>query len=161
MRIRDAERTNMIDLVTTPINTIMMDMEIGIEEQVCRNTDGSYTVFLNARYDHETLEKAYTHALEHIRNDDWQHENVQLIEAEAHETEKKAKRKLKKLTEQEKEERARKRRERAAERRAEERNQRKRDRAYKLYGVLDYNQWVVDRRRELWLDPDSDLPRRW
>lgn len=66
------------------INIIFMDMEIGITEQVVHNFDDSYTVFLNTRYSHATLQKAFDHALEHINNGDFEKVDAQLIEAQAH-----------------------------------------------------------------------------
>lgn len=66
------------------VNTVLNDMEYGIYEQVCSNRDGSYTIFLNARYDNKTLRNAYLHALDHIRNNDWENKDVQEIEAAAH-----------------------------------------------------------------------------
>ena len=73
-----------IDLDGVTVNIVVMDMVIGITEQVSANADGSYTVFLNARYSHAALMKAYDHALAHIRRHDWEKTDVQQIEAEAH-----------------------------------------------------------------------------
>lgn len=66
------------------INIVVMDMEIGITEQISENPDGSHTIFLNARYSHAALMKAYDHALDHIRRRDWEKTNVQQIESDAH-----------------------------------------------------------------------------
>lgn len=73
-----------IEIEGHAINIMVMDMVIGIKEQVSKNSDGSYTIFLNARYSHDALMKAYDHALDHIRRSDWEREDVQQIEAEAH-----------------------------------------------------------------------------
>ena len=66
------------------VNVVVMDMEYGIHESVHQNRDGSYTIFLNARYSDETLKRAYLHAVEHIKNHDWEKDSVQEIEAAAH-----------------------------------------------------------------------------
>lgn len=66
------------------VNVVVMDMEYGIRESVHQNRDGSYTIFLNARYSDETLKRAYLHAIDHIKNHDWEKTDVQQIEADAH-----------------------------------------------------------------------------
>ena len=69
------------------INVQVIDMDVMIPEQVVKNHDGSYTIFLNARYTHEYNMKSYQHAIEHINNGDFDRESgdVQEIEAVAHE----------------------------------------------------------------------------
>ncbi len=54
-------------------------------EAVTLNEDGSYTVFINANMASNQIEKAYQHALHHIKNNDFEKDDVQKIEAEAHE----------------------------------------------------------------------------
>ena len=54
-------------------------------ELVTPNEDGTYTVLINARMSYETQRKALLHALGHILNDDFAKDNVQEIEAAAHE----------------------------------------------------------------------------
>lgn len=66
------------------INVKIIDMDTGIQEQVVKNHDGSYTVFINARYATESQKKAYLHAIGHIEDGDFEKENVQEIEREAH-----------------------------------------------------------------------------
>ena len=56
----------------------------GIDEQVILNQDGSYTILIDARASYEAQAAAYEHAMSHIRNGDFQKEDVQQIEAEAH-----------------------------------------------------------------------------
>ena len=53
-------------------------------EAVTENPDGSYTVFISSRQAPNIQLEAYEHALEHIRNNDFEKENVQQIEAIAH-----------------------------------------------------------------------------
>lgn len=53
---------------------------------VIANEDGSYTILINARSAPNKQLEAYQHALEHIKNEDFQKENVQQIEFSAHST---------------------------------------------------------------------------
>lgn len=67
------------------INVKMIDFHITTAyEMVRQNADGSYTILLNSRQAPNQLKKAYLHALEHIRRDDWKKDDVQEIEYEAH-----------------------------------------------------------------------------
>ena len=66
------------------VNVKIIDMDTGVPEQVVKNHDGSYTVFINARYATEAQKKAYIHAIGHIEDGDFEKENVQEIEREAH-----------------------------------------------------------------------------
>ena len=66
------------------INVVMLDMAYGIYEEVHKNKDESFSIFLNSRYSNETLRHAFEHALDHIRRRDWDKTDVQEIEAEAH-----------------------------------------------------------------------------
>lgn len=43
-----------------------------------------YTIYLNCNDDQQTNEKSLIHALSHISNDDFEKENVQSIESNAH-----------------------------------------------------------------------------
>lgn len=42
-----------------------------VDELVTLNEDGSYSIFINSRLSHEAALKAYTHALNHIKNGDF------------------------------------------------------------------------------------------
>lgn len=67
------------------INTLIIDFPVTcVSEMVRQNEDGSYTILLNAKMSHERLQKAYLHALGHIKNNDFEKDNVQEIEYEAH-----------------------------------------------------------------------------
>ena len=66
------------------INTVLLDMDTGIYEQVSQNSDGSYTIFLNSRYNDAVLRDAYLHAIGHIKRHDWEKTDVQEVEAVAH-----------------------------------------------------------------------------
>lgn len=54
------------------------------EEVVVKNDDGSYTVFINARIAYERQQEALEHAMRHIDNNDFSKEDIQQIEAVAH-----------------------------------------------------------------------------
>ena len=54
-----------------------------IHEMVVPCTDG-YTVYIDEDLDQATREAAYAHAMEHIRAQDWDRDDVQQIEAQAH-----------------------------------------------------------------------------
>ena len=56
----------------------------GIDEQVILNQDGSYTILIDARASYEAQAAAYEHAMSHIRNGDFQKDDVQQIESVAH-----------------------------------------------------------------------------
>lgn len=59
-------------------------MDTKIPEHLVKNNDDSYTIFLNARLSYESRLKSYCHALKHIRGNDFDKDNVQKIEFEAH-----------------------------------------------------------------------------
>lgn len=66
------------------INVQLLNMDTKIPEQLVKNDDDSYTVFLNARLSQESRVKSYCHALAHIANNDFAKEDVQRIEQKAH-----------------------------------------------------------------------------
>lgn len=68
------------------INVQIIDMDVMIPEQITRNSDGSYTIFLNARLTHEHRLQSYEHAIRHIKAGDFEKQggDVQEIEAIAH-----------------------------------------------------------------------------
>ena len=51
---------------------------------IIKNEDGSYTILINAKLSDQGQLLAYEHALRHIINEDFEKENVQEIEADAH-----------------------------------------------------------------------------
>lgn len=61
----------------------LTDLPDGIREMVTPCLDG-YTVYIDARQSREECQKAYMHALQHIRNHDFEKDDVQEIEAKAH-----------------------------------------------------------------------------
>lgn len=67
------------------INAQLLDMDTKIPEHLVKNDDDSYTVFLNARLSQESRARSYYHALQHIRDNDFECGDVQSIETRAHE----------------------------------------------------------------------------
>ena len=59
---------------------------LGNNEAVTKNEDGSYSIFLDPALSYEMQHEKYEHALRHIQNHDFEKENVQEIEAQAHNT---------------------------------------------------------------------------
>lgn len=59
-------------------------MDVLISEQVVKNSDDSYSIFLNSRLTHEKQLEAYKHAIEHIENCDYEKYDVDKIEFDAH-----------------------------------------------------------------------------
>lgn len=57
---------------------------LGNNEDVTKNEDGSYSVFPDPALSYEMQHEKYEHALRHIKNHDFEKENVQEIEAQAH-----------------------------------------------------------------------------
>lgn len=71
--------------MTNEVNVILMDFkDTKTNEMVAVNEDGSYTIFINSRQSHNRQLEAYSHALKHIENNDFQKEDVQSIEHFAH-----------------------------------------------------------------------------
>lgn len=66
------------------INVQLLDMDTKIPEHLVKNNDDSYTIFLNARLSYESRLKSYCHALNHIKENDFEKDNAQRIEFEAH-----------------------------------------------------------------------------
>lgn len=66
------------------INIQLLNMDTKIPEQLIKNEDDSYTLFLNARLSQESRLKSYYHALQHIQEQDFKKEDIQQIELQAH-----------------------------------------------------------------------------
>lgn len=67
------------------ISIVVMDFkDTKTKELVTENSDGSYSIFINARLSYESQLKAYEHALTHINNNDFENTDVQQIEIIAH-----------------------------------------------------------------------------
>lgn len=61
-----------------------INMDTGVTEQVIKNKDGTYTIFLNARLTYETNMNSYQHAVSHILNGDFEKYNADKLEYERH-----------------------------------------------------------------------------
>lgn len=59
-------------------------MDVLVGEQVVKNKDDSYTIFLNARLSYERQLSAYWYAINHIKNGDFEKANADTIEKNAH-----------------------------------------------------------------------------
>lgn len=66
------------------INIQLLNMDTKIPEQLVKNNDDSYTIFLNSRLSRDSQIKSYYHALRHIKENDFTKEDVQEIETNAH-----------------------------------------------------------------------------
>lgn len=62
------------------INTVMVDMPTKIKGCVHNNSDGSYTVFINAKLSSKIQQETYIHELNHIRRGDFDKRDVDRIE---------------------------------------------------------------------------------
>lgn len=65
-------------------DAILIDFPVSIHGRTVVNEDGSYSIFINAKLNHEMRLKAYEHEIEHIKNGDFEKNNVQNIESVAH-----------------------------------------------------------------------------
>lgn len=68
-------------LLTEAIGVYFLDIDSRIEEQVISNSDGSFTIIINSRLNHERQMLAYQHALLHIANDDFSKKDADSIES--------------------------------------------------------------------------------
>lgn len=66
------------------INVQLLNMDTKIPEQLVKNNDDSYTIFLNAKLSYDSHIKSYYHAIQHINENDFDKETVQVIEMQAH-----------------------------------------------------------------------------
>lgn len=80
----------MVIMTMTPdVNVVVLDFKSTKErEMVTENEDGSFTIFINARLSYKSQLESYNHAMKHIENNDFIRDDVQNIEAVAHNIEK-------------------------------------------------------------------------
>ena len=71
--------SNLVD-----INVQMINCDTCIKESIIPNSDGSYTIFINARQTREQQQISYNHALKHILGADFSKEIADKIEFDAH-----------------------------------------------------------------------------
>ena len=65
---------------------VLTDLDDMIGECICHNADDSYTIWINSRWSSEEQRKCFSHALDHIRHNDWERFDVNEIEKERHES---------------------------------------------------------------------------
>ena len=71
--------------MTLDVNVKVIDFpSVKATELVTENADGSYTILINAKYSSQRQLEAYQHAMEHIRNHDFEKFDADEIEARAH-----------------------------------------------------------------------------
>lgn len=70
--------------MTMDVNVFLVDLPIGVNESVVPNEDGTYTIFLNARLSIESQALGYDHAIKHIEENDFQKDDADMIEMQAH-----------------------------------------------------------------------------
>ena len=66
------------------VNVVLVDFPNNQREMVVSNEDGSYTILINAKLSHDSQLRAYSHALKHINDGDFGKQDIQTIEAHAH-----------------------------------------------------------------------------
>ena len=66
------------------VNTQVINMDVLIPEQIVKNKDDSYTIFLNARLSRERQLEAYWHAMRHIESGDFDKDDADQAELSAH-----------------------------------------------------------------------------
>ncbi|QBE95265.1 hypothetical protein PMF13cell1_00780 [Blautia producta] len=69
---------------TENIFVYFMNMDIHVPEQVVKNKDGTYSIFLNSRLTYESNMQSYRHAIEHIINGDFEGSDTNKIESKGH-----------------------------------------------------------------------------
>lgn len=74
------------DLMMYDFNVVITDLDNMIGECICHNADDSYTIFLNSRWSSEEQRFCLLHALDHVRNNDWEKYDINEIERERHES---------------------------------------------------------------------------
>jgi hypothetical protein len=65
-------------------NVVLIDLDEMIGESIMQNSDDSYTIILNSKWSAEMQKRCFCHALDHIRNNDWEKNDVNQIEKERH-----------------------------------------------------------------------------
>lgn len=66
------------------VYTYFAELPPGIHEFITENPDGSYTIYLDINENREQWLQSYEHAIEHIKNYDFEKHNIQEIEHDAH-----------------------------------------------------------------------------
>ena len=58
-------------LLSEAIGVYYLDMDTAVEEQISFNSDGSFSIFINAKLNYERQMLAYQHAIQHIMQNDF------------------------------------------------------------------------------------------
>lgn len=66
------------------INVILLNDANGVPGSVWHNSDDSYTIFIDARLSDSKQKKVFQHEMAHIIKNDFEKDNVQDIELNAH-----------------------------------------------------------------------------
>ena len=66
------------------INVILLNNANGVPGSVWHNSDDSYTIFIDAGLSDSEQKKVFQHEMSHIIKNDFEKENVQDIELNAH-----------------------------------------------------------------------------
>lgn len=66
------------------VNVVIMDNPFGVKGSVNRNSDGSFTIIIDAHLNFEQQREVYRHEMNHIKNDDFFKDDVAIIESDAH-----------------------------------------------------------------------------
>ena len=74
------------EVMMETINVILIDLDTMVGETICKNADDSFTVFINSRWSSEMQRRCFCHALDHIRNNDWEKDDADSIEGARHDT---------------------------------------------------------------------------
>ena len=74
------------EVMMETINVILIDLDTMVGETICKNADDSFTVFINSRWSSEMQKRCFCHALDHIRNNDWEKNDADSIEGARHDT---------------------------------------------------------------------------
>lgn len=74
------------DMRMIDFNVVMLDLDVMVGETICKNSDDSFTIFINSRWSAEEQRRCFDHALSHIRHHDWEKFDVNEIERERHES---------------------------------------------------------------------------
>lgn len=67
------------------VNVRFLQLPCRVKAFTTKNEDDSYTIILNSRLNYEQQLKSYKHELDHIQNNDFDKEDVDVIEYYAHE----------------------------------------------------------------------------
>lgn len=65
-------------------NVVLLGNAEGVPGSVWHNPDDSYTIFIDAKLNSIKQKEVFLHEMNHIKNNDFEKDNVQEIESQAH-----------------------------------------------------------------------------